>query len=437
MSVKVENLEHNLAKITVEVAADDFKKAVETVYNRQKKSITIPGFRKGKAPLMMVERHYGAGIFFEDAANICINNTYPDALKESGVDCVSDPEINVEQIEKGKDFIYTATVATKPEVTLGEYKGLEVPKSDVTVTDEDVEAALVREQEKNSRLIDVDDRAVEDGDSIVLDYSGAVDGVKFDGGTAEDADLVIGSGSFIPGFEEQLIGVAIGESKDVVVTFPEEYHAEDLAGKEAVFACTVKKIQKKELPALDDDFAQDVSEFDTLEEYKADLRKGMEERKAKAAQTDKENAAVAALIEKCEMDIPGLMVATQVNQMYTDMAQRLQAQGLQMSVYLQYMGMTEPQFLDTLKPEAMNRIKSRLALEAVAKAENIEISDEAIKEEIQKMADAYQMEVEKLEELMSDREKEQMKEDLAVQQAVTLLAENAVEVDAPAEEDAE
>lgn len=433
MSVKVENLEHNMAKLTVTVSAEDFVKATKNAYNKQKGSISIPGFRKGKAPMVIIEQNYGKEVFYEEASNECINNSYPAAVTESGLDVVSYPEIGLEQVEKGKEFIYTATVAVKPSVKLGEYKGLEVPKCDVEVSDADIADALKAEQEKNSRLIDIDDRAVADGDTIVLDYSGSVDGVKFDGGTAEDQTLVIGSGSFIPGFEEQLVGVAACESKDVVVTFPEEYHAADLAGKEAVFACTVKKIQAKELPELDDEFAKDVSEFDTLDEYKADLAKGIKERKENAAKTDKENAAVDKLIEASEMDVPQAMINSQIDEMYNNMAQRLQSQGLPIDTYLQYMGQTVDQFRQSLAPQALKRIQSRLVLEAVVAAENIEVSDDAIEAELKTMADMYQIEVEKLRDVMTDFEKTEMKKDLAVQEAVSFLVANAVEVEAAAE----
>ena len=433
MSVKVETLEHNMAKMTIEVSAEDFIAAMKNAYNKQKKSLSLPGFRKGKVPMALAEQTYGPAIFYDDAANECINNTYPAACTESGLDIVSYPEIGVEQIEKGKPFIYTAAVAVKPAVTLGEYKGLEVPKVSVEVSDEEVDASLKAEQEKNARLIDIEDRAVENGDTIVLDYSGAVDGVKFDGGTAEDQTLVIGSGSFIPGFEDQLIGVNAGESKDVVVTFPTEYHAEELAGKEAVFACTVKKIQAKELPALDDDFAKDVSEFDTLDEYRADIRKGIVERKEAAAKTDKENAAVDKLIAASEMDIPQAMIDGQVEDMYRNMANNLQMQGISIDTYLQYMGQNKADFAKTLEPQALKRIQTRLVLEAVAEKEAIEIGDDKIEEELKKMAEAYNMEVEKLRDVMSDAEKEEMKKDLAVQEAVSVLTANAVEVEAEEE----
>ena len=433
MSVKVEQLEHNMAKMTVEVPADEFVKAIESAYKKQRGSITLPGFRKGKAPRKMIERMYGKGVFYDEAANEAINNNYYKAIEESGLDVVSDPEIDVEQIEEGKAFIFNATVAVKPPVTLGEYRGLEVPKTVVEVTDEDVENSLKEEQNKNSRMIDIDDRGVETGDTIHFDYSGSVDGEKFDGGTAENATLEIGSGTFIPGFEDQLVGLKIGEERDITVTFPEDYHAKDLAGKEAVFHCALHRIQKKDLPALDDDFAQDVSEFDTLDEYKADIRAKLLESRTNAARIDKENAAVDKLIEKSEMDIPDPMIKRQTEQLYDEMASRLQQQGFPMDLYLQYQGMTTDSFKETLKPQALKRIQTRLVLEAVAENEKFEVEDSRIEDEIKEMAEMYKIEPDKLLEAMTDYEKDQMKKDMAVQDAVKFLADNAVEVDMPEE----
>lgn len=429
MSVQVERLEHNMAKLTVEVAAEDFVKAIENAYKKNRGQISIAGFRKGKAPLAIVERMYGKEIFYDDAANECLQNSYGDAVDESGLDVVSSPEISLVQIEKGKNFIYTAAVAVKPEVTLGAYKGLEVPKADLTVSDSEVEEALKKEQEKNSRLVDVEDRAVEDGDTVVLDYSGSVDGVAFDGGTAENQTLVIGSGSFIPGFEEQLIGVRPEEEKDVVVTFPEEYHAKELAGKEAVFKCTIHKIQKKELPELDDEFAQEVSEFETLDEYKEDLKKKLQESKEKQALEDKQQAAVSKLAELSEMDIPDAMIVSRVDQMYRDQANRMQSQGFPMELYLKYLSTTEEALKEQMKPAARSRIESQLVLEAVAKAENIEISDQQIEDEMKKMAESYQMDVKTLMDAMGDYEKDAIRADLAAQEALKFLTDNAVEVE--------
>ena len=428
MSVQVEKLEHNMVKLTVEVPAEEFEKAVTRAYNKNKKSISVPGFRKGHVPQKIVEKMYGTGVFYEDAANDAINSTYPKESEETGLEFVSRPEFEVEQIEQGKEFVYTATVAVRPEVTLGEYKGIEVKQRLVEVADSEIEEELKKEQEKNSRLVDVDDRAVEDGDTITLDYAGTVDGVAFDGGTAKDATLVIGSNTFIPGFEEQLIGLQAGDEKDVNVTFPEEYHAKDLAGKAAVFACKVNKIQKKELPELNDEFAQDVSEFDTLDEYKKDIKERLFEQKSSQAKTEKENEAVDKLIEASEMDIPEAMIEAQANQMFQNFAQQLQSQGIPMDMYLQYQGSDSGKMLEQMKPQAKKQIQTRLVLEEVAKAADIQITDEKVEEEIGRMAAQYQMEADKLKDVMSDFEKEQIKKDLAVQEAVTLVADNAKEV---------
>ncbi len=428
MSTTVEKLEHNMVKLTVEVSAEDFDKAIEKAYQKNKNRISVPGFRKGHAPLQMIERMYGVGIFYEDAANLCIQETYPKESDDTKLEFVSRPEFDVSQMEKGKPFIYTAVSAVRPEVMLGEYKGLEVEKAPITVTDTEIDEEVKKEQEKNSRMIDVDDRPVEKGDTVTLDYAGTVDGVAFDGGTAKDQNLVIGSETFIPGFEDQLVGAALEEEKDVNVTFPEDYQAKDLAGKAAVFKCTVHKIQKKELPELDDDFAKDVSEFDTLDEYKEDVRKNLTEKKEKEAKTARENAAVDKLIEKSEMDIPKPMIDSQVSQMYEDFANRLKSQGIPIDMYLQYQGSDENKLKEQMRPQAEKRIKTRLVLEEVAKKENIEISEEKLDEEIKKMAEQYKMEPDKLKELLGDYEKEQMKKDMAVQEAVTLLTDNVREV---------
>jgi trigger factor len=424
----VERLEHNMVKITVEVPADEFNKACTKAYNRQKKNISIQGFRKGHAPQQLVEKMYGPAVFYEDAANLLINDTYSDEAKETGLEFVSRPEFDVDQMEKGKSFIYNATVAVRPEVTLGAYKGIEVKKQEIEVTDEEIEEALKKEQDKNSRLVDIEDRAVEDGDTLTLDYSGSVDGVQFDGGTAENQTLIIGSNSFIPGFEEQLIGTKTEEEKEVKVTFPAEYHAAELAGKEAVFKCVVHKIQSKELPELNDEFAQDVSEFDTLDAYKDSLKEDLVKQKESAAKTEKENQAVDKLIEASEMDIPDAMVDAQADQMYQDFAQRLQSQGIPIDMYLQYQGSDAAKMKEDLKPQALKQIKTRLVLEEVAKAENIEISDEKFDEELQKIADQYKMELDNLKKTVGDYEKEQMKKDMAVQEAVTVITDNAKEV---------
>ena len=427
MSVTVEKLEKNMAKLTIEVSAEDLEKAIQGAYLKQKNRINIPGFRKGKAPRAMIEKMYGAGIFYEDAANALIPEAYSKALDECGETIVSQPSIDVVQLEKGKPFIFTAEVALKPEVTLGEYKGLEVPKGELEVTDEEIAGELKREQENNSRTIDVDDRAVADGDKVTLDFEGFVDGEAFEGGKGTDYPLTIGSGAFIPGFEEQLVGAEIGKEMEVNVTFPEDYQAKDLAGKPAVFKCTVKKIEVKELPELDDEFAKDVSEFDTLDEYKADIKKNLEEKKADAAKQAKEDAAVEAAIANAAMEIPDAMIDSQVNQMIDDFARRIQSQGLTMEQYMQFTGTTPATLHEQMKPQALKRIQSRLVLEKIAEAEDIQISDEKLDEEISKMAEMYKMEADKLKELLGDRELEQMKKDMAVQKAVTLVADEAKE----------
>ncbi|MDD3339361.1 MAG: trigger factor [Lachnospiraceae bacterium] len=427
MSTQVEKLEHNMAKLTIEVPAEEFEKGLQAAYEKNKKTITLPGFRKGKAPRVMIEKMYGAGIFYEDAANILIPEAYSKAADESGLDIVSQPDIDVTQIEKGQPFIFTAEVAVKPEVTLGDYKGIEVEKADVSVSDEEIEAELKKEQEKNSRTIDVDDRAVENGDNVTLDFEGFVDGVAFEGGKGTDYALTIGSNSFIPGFEDQLVGAKIDEEMDVNVTFPEEYQAEELKGKPAVFKCTVHKIETKELPELDDDFAQDVSEFDTLAEYKEDIKKNLTEKKEAEAKTAKENAVVDKLIEGATMDIPQPMIDSQLNQMMNDFAGRMQSQGLSMEQYMQFTGSTPEALKEQMQPQALKRIQSRLVLEKVAEVEDVQVSEDKIKEEIAKMAKMYNMEEDKLMELMGDYEKDQMKKDMAVQEAVTLVTDAAVE----------
>ena len=427
MSLQVEKLEKNMAKLTIEASAEDFEKAIQKVYLKARGKINIPGFRKGKAPRKLIEKMYGTGVFYEDAANDLIPTAYAEALKECDLEIVSRPEINVTQIEAGKPFIFTAEVAVKPEVTLGEYKGVEVEKSDVEVTEEDINKEVDKERENNSRTIDVDDRAVENGDIIKLDFDGSVDGVPFEGGKAENYTLTIGSGSFIPGFEDQLIGTKIGEEKDVTVTFPEDYHEKSLAGKEAVFKCKVNAISVKELPEADDEFASEVSEFETLAEYKEDIKKKLTEKKEKAARAKKEAQAIEKAVENATMEIPDAMIDTQVQSMMEDFARRMQSQGLSLEQYVQFTGMDVKKMHDQMKPEALKRIQNSLVLEAVAKAENIEISDEKVDEEIAKMAEAYKMEVEKLKDLIGESEKDQMKKDLAVQAAADLIADAAKE----------
>ena len=427
MSLQVEKLEKNMAKLTIEVPASDLEKALQSAYKKQKNKISLPGFRKGKVPRQMIEKMYGAEIFFDDAANEIIPKAYADAYDECELEIVSRPEINIVQIEKGKPFIFTAEVATKREVTLGEYKGLEVDKVSTRVTQKEVEAKIEEEAEKNARTVTVEDRAVQDGDEVILDFEGFVDGEAFEGGKGENYPLTIGSGSFIPGFEEQLVGAEAEKEVEVKVTFPEDYHAEELKGKEAVFKCTVHEIKAKELPEIDDEFAAEVSEFDTLDEYKADVKAKIKEQKATDGKRKQEDQAVEQAIKNASYEIPDAMVDTQISQMANDFAQRIQSQGLTMEQYYQFTGMTEEKMNEEFKPQAVKRIETRLVLEAIAKAENIEISDEKLDEEIAKMAEAYKMEADKLKEFMGDAEKKQMKEDMAVQEAVTFLVENAVE----------
>ena len=427
MSLQVEKMEKNMAKLTIEVSAEELDKAMQNAYLKARGKISIPGFRKGKAPRKMIEQMYGKGIFLEDAANALIPEHYSKALEECDLEIVSQPEMDVTQAEPGKSFIFTAEVAVKPEVTLGEYKGVEVPKSETEVTDEDIDAEIKKEQEKNSRTVTVEDRGAENGDITTIDFEGFVDGVAFEGGKGTDYPLTLGSGSFIPGFEDQLVGAKAGDHVEVNVTFPEEYQAAELAGKAAVFQCDVNKVETKELPELDDDFAQDVSEFDTLAEYREDVKKNLTEKKEKEARAAKENAAVDKAIENAEMEIPDAMLNTQVRQMMNDFASRMQSQGLTMEQYFQFTGMTAEKMQEEMKPQALKRIQTRLVLEKIAETENIEVSEDEVNEEISKMAEMYKMEADKLKELLGDRELEQMKKDMAVQKAVTLVADEAKE----------
>ncbi len=427
MSVQVEKLEKSMAKLTIEVSAEVFGTAMNQAYQKMKKRISIPGFRKGKAPRAMVEKMYGPGIFYEEAANIAIPDAYEEAAKESGLDIVAQPEIDVVQIEKGQPFIFTATVAVKPEVTLGDYKGIEVEKQNTEVTDEDVNAELDKVREKNSRMITIDERATEDGDTVVIDFDGFVDGERFEGGKAEDYELVLGSHSFIDTFEEQLVGKNIGDEVDVNVTFPDQYQAEELQGKPALFKVKIKEIKVKELPELDDDFAQDVSECDTLEEYKEETKKKLSEAKEEAAKNQKESAVIDKIIENAQMEIPEQMLNAQVRQMTQEFAQRLQMQGLSLEQYMQFTGMSPHSLTEEIKPQALKRIQSRLVLEAVADAENIEVSEEDIDKEIGEMAKMYQMEAEKLKETIGEEEKKHISRDIAVQKAVELVVDAAVE----------
>ena len=429
MSVTVEKLEKSMAKLTIEVSAEDFDKAINKVYLKQKNRISIPGFRKGKAPRKLIEKMYGTGVFLEDAINDTINSTYPEQAQncEISSEISSNPEIELVQAEAGKPLIYTATVAVKPPVSLGKYKGVEVAKADVAVTDEEVDAELVKEQEKNATFKEITDRAVENGDKVNLNFEGFVDGEAFEGGKGENYPLTIGSGSFIPGFEDQLVGAKIGEEIEVNVTFPENYQSAELAGKPAVFKCTVLKITQKVLPELNDEFADDVSEFSTLEEYKADIRKNLEVKKEENARTEKENKVIDAIIADSEIEIPEPMLKAQQEQIVDEFAQRLQSQGLNIDQYFSYMGSSREKMLEEVKDQADKRIRTRLVLEEIVKAENIAATDEDFEVELDKLAKAYGADLETVKKIFDGREKDRMMEDIAVQKAVSFVADNAVE----------
>ena len=427
MNLTVENLEKNMAKLTITVPAEDFEKAMKQSYNKQKNKISVPGFRKGKVPQAYLEKVYGPEMFYEDAANACMEASYPDALDECDLDIVSRPNIDVVQMEKGKEFIYAATVAVKPEVTLGDYKGIEIEKVEVEVTDEDITAELLNVQKQNARNIPVEDRAAQMDDEVTLDFEGFVDGEAFEGGKGENYQLKLGSHSFIDTFEDQIVGKNIGEEFDVNVTFPEDYQAEELAGKPALFKCKLNGIKETELPELDDEFASEVSEFDTLDEYKADLQATLKAKKEKEAKSEKESRVINKIIENADMDIPEMMLEFQKEQMLDEFAQQISYQGLSIDQYFQFTGMTREKFLETATPEAERRIKSRLVLEAVANTENIQVSDDELTAELEKMAEMYQMEIDKLKDLVGDEEKEAIKKDIAVQKAVDLVCEAAIE----------
>ncbi|MBB2181610.1 trigger factor [Lachnospiraceae bacterium MD1] len=427
MSLQVEKLEKNMAKLTIEASAEEFENALQKAYQKNKNKINVQGFRKGKVPRAIIEKMYGPGVFYEDAANELIPEAYEKAANESGLEIVSRPEIDVVQVEKGKSFIFTAEVALKPEVTLGEYKGITVEKKVAEVTDEEVMARIDSEREQNSRTITVEDRNVQDGDIAIIDFEGFIDGVPFEGGKGENYSLTIGSHSFIDTFEEQLIGKAVGDEVEVNVTFPEDYQAKELAGKPALFKVTIKELKVKELPELNDDFAQDVSEFNTLDEYKESIKATIKENKEKELKTAKENEIVDKIIEGATMDIPEPMINLQVNQMAEEFAQRMQYQGLSIEQYFKFTGMDAKKFLESLRPQALKRIQSRLVLEAVVKAENIEVTEEELEKELTDMASMYQMELDKLKEVIGDKEKEQIKLDIAVQKAVDFVVEQAKE----------
>ena len=427
MSVQVENLEKNMAKLTIEVAAEEVEKALQAAYMKEKGKISIPGFRKGKVPRQMIEKMYGPAVFYEDAANTLIQDNYPSAVDESGIDIVSRPTIDVVQIEKGKSFIFTAEVAVRPEVKLGKYLGVQVTKIDTSVSDDEVAAELEKEREKNARTVTVTDRPVQNGDTAVIDFEGFVDGVAFEGGKGENHPLEIGSHSFIDTFEDQLVGKNAGDEVDVNVTFPEQYQAAELAGKPALFKVKIHEVKAKELPELNDEFAQDASEFDTLEEYKADLKKHLEEQKETEAKRTKEDEAIQKIIDKSSMEIPEAMLDTQCENMINEFAQRIAQSGLSMEQYMQFSGLTLDKLKEQVRPEAETRIKSSLVLEQIAKDENIEVTDDEINAEVEKMAAAYGMEADKLKEYMGDSEKESIARDLKVTKAVDLIMENVKE----------
>ncbi|GFH89136.1 MAG: trigger factor [Lachnospiraceae bacterium] len=427
MSLQVEKLEKNMAKLTIEVSAEELEKAIESVYQRSKKNISVPGFRKGKVPRKMIERMYGKEVFYEDAVNDLLPDAYEDALEECEEEIVSSPKIEVIQVEAGKPLIFTAEVATKPEIGLGKYKGVKIDKIDTEVTEEEVNAQVDRERENNARNIAVEDRPVKDGDMTVIDFEGFVDGVAFEGGKGEDYPLTIGSGAFIPGFEEQLVGAEIGKEVEVNVTFPENYQAEELKGKAALFKCTVKEIKEKELPELDDEFASEVSEFETLAEYKEDIKKNLSERKAQEAKRAKEDAVIDAIINDSDIEIPDPMLETEQRHMADDFGQRIQMQGINLEQYFQITGSSYDTLVEQIKPQAEKRIKSRLVLEAVAAKEGIEVSEEEYVKETERMAEIYQMEAEKVREMLGEKEKKQVMKDLAIQKAVDFVVENAKE----------
>lgn len=425
MSVQVENLEKSMAKLTIEVSAEKFEAAMQKSYIKNKNRIQLPGFRKGKAPRAMIEKIYGPGVFYEDAANALIPDAYDEAAKESGLEIVSQPEIDVTQIEKGKSFIFTATVAVKPQVTLGQYKGLKYEAAPTEVTDEELEAELKKVQEQQSSTETVEGRAVQQGDIVTIDFEGFCDGTAFEGGKGTDYDLTIGSHSFIDNFEDQLVGKNAGEETEVHVTFPEDYREKTLAGKPAMFKVAIKAIKEKILPELDDEFASEVSDFETLEEYKADLKAKALERKEKEAKAAKESALIEQVVEGASMEIADPMVVSQARNMVNDFAQRLQMQGMTMEQYMQYTGLTVDALVEQMKPQALKRIQSRLVLEAIAEAEKIEVSDEEVEAELKKMAEAYKMELDKVKEYMGEKEIASLKQDLAVQKAAELVTSSA------------
>lgn len=429
MSVQVEKLEKNMVKLTIEVPAEKVDDAVKRAYNKQKSRISIPGFRKGKVPQNIVEKMYGPEIFYEEAADILISENYPDAADESGEDIVSRPSVDIVQLKKGDPFIFTAEAAVRPEVKLGKYKGVEVTKADLTVTDEEVDEAVEQERNRNARTVTVEDRVIEDGDTAVIDYEGFTDGKAFEGGKGEDHPLVIGSKTFIPGFEEQLIGKKTNDEVDVNVTFPEEYHAEELAGKDATFKVKIKEVRVKELPELNDEFAQDVSEYDTLAEYKEEVKKNLQKNKEDDARRTQEDEAIQAIIDTSEMEIPDPMIETQIDSMLSEFAQRMQMQGLNLQQYMQFTGQTPDMLRDEMREEAVTRIKSSLVLEQIAKDEGIEVSEEDVDKKLEEMADTYKMKVEELTKMMPDTERDTLKREIGIERAIDIILENAKQVE--------
>ncbi len=430
MSLQVEKLEKNMAKLTIEVEAERFTEAIKKAYDKNKGKMSVPGFRKGKVPQAMIEKMYGPDVFYEDAANFIIPDAYSEEVENAkDLEVVSQPKIDVVQMEKGRNFIFTAEVALKPPVELGKYKGVKIDKIDTEVTEEDVDKEIKREQEANARIATVTDRPVKDGDTAVIDFEGFVDGVAFEGGKGENYPLVIGSGSFIPGFEDQLIGKSTGDETDVNVTFPEDYSAKDLAGKAAVFKVKINEIKERELPELDDEFAAEVSEFDTMAEYREDVKKNLAEKKEKEANEKKEDAVIEAIVKDSRMDIPDAMIDTTTRNMVNDYARRLQSQGLSLEQYFAFTGLDMEKFTEQMRPGAIKRIESRLILEAIVKAENFEVTDEEYEKELERIAEDSRMEVEKLKEYIGDDEygKNQIIEDLKIQKAIDLIVENAKE----------
>jgi len=436
MSVQVENLEKNMAKLTVTVSADKFEKAMQEAYQKQKSRINIPGFRKGKVPRAMIEKAYGPEVFYDDAANIVINEEYPQAMEESGLDIVSRPDIEVTQIEKGSEFVFVAEVAVKPDVELGEYKGVAVTKSEVSVSDEEVTAELENIRNQQARTIKVTDRAVQEGDTVIIDFEGFVDGVAFEGGKGENHPLEIGSHAFIDNFEEQLIGKNAGDETEVHVTFPEQYQAKELAGKPAVFQVKIHTIKAKEVPELSDEFISDISEFETLDEYKADVKEKLLKRKEDAAKGAKEDEAIQKIIDASKMDIPDPMIDMQCENMIQEFESRISQQGLSLEQYMQFSGSNIDKIKDQVRPEAVQRIQSSLVLEKIAEKENVEVTEDEINAQIDKMASVYGMPGEKMKEFLSEEDTENIKRNLSIEKAVEIIMEHAVEQE-PAQEEAD